>query len=74
MFENKPHRAATADVEMPDFQTPAGPRSDRPPGAVEFEIDSELQAAIEYKIAASGLHGAEVVLDLLNIALRRHVA
>ncbi len=35
------------------------------------EIDSELQAAIEYKIALSGADGAEVVLDYLNQALRR---
>ncbi|WP_146619999.1 hypothetical protein [Acuticoccus sediminis] len=36
------------------------------------EIDSELQAAIEYKIATSGVGGVETVLRLLNEALRRH--
>lgn len=35
------------------------------------EIDNELQAAIEYKIAACGVNGAETVIDLLNVALRR---
>ena len=44
----------------------AGAMSDR-----EFEMDNELQAAIEYKIATCGVHGAETVLDLLNVALRR---
>ena len=37
----------------------------------EFEMDNELQAAIEYKIATCGVDGAETVLDLLNVALRR---
>ncbi|MEM8552145.1 MAG: hypothetical protein AAGF45_07155 [Pseudomonadota bacterium] len=42
--------------------------------AHEMEIDQELEAAIEYKIAATGVAGAEFVLDLLNRALRRAVA
>jgi len=37
------------------------------------EIDSELEAAIEYKIAVAGPEGAETVLDLLNAALRRRL-
>ncbi|UOM34145.1 hypothetical protein [Acuticoccus sp. I52.16.1] len=40
---------------------------------VAAEIDSELQAAIEYKIATSGLAGVATVLQLLNEAVRRHV-
>ncbi|MEM7693700.1 MAG: hypothetical protein AAF318_04565 [Pseudomonadota bacterium] len=37
-------------------------------------IDRELQAAIEYKIASAGVGGAELVLDLLNHALKRVAA
>ncbi|WP_075219175.1 hypothetical protein [Acuticoccus yangtzensis] len=43
------------------------------PAAAAAEIDSELQAAIEYKIATSGLAGVATVLQLLNEAVRRHV-
>ena len=39
--------------------------------AAHNEIDNELQAAIEYKIALSGLLGADKVIELLNIALSR---
>ncbi|MEM9222333.1 MAG: hypothetical protein AAGB11_08025 [Pseudomonadota bacterium] len=39
--------------------------------AMELEIDSELQAAIEYKIATSGIRGAAMVLEILNVAVRR---
>ena len=39
--------------------------------SLENELDNELQAAIEYKIAAAGAHGAEKVLELLNDALVR---
>ncbi len=42
------------------------------PAGIAAEIDSELQAAIEYKIAMSGRSGAETVLRLLNEAVRRH--
>ena len=41
------------------------------PGAIENQVDNELQAAIEYKIALSGLLGADKVIELLNIALSR---
>ena len=37
----------------------------------DVAIDNELQAAIEYKIAASGVSGAEKVIELPNIALLR---
>lgn len=39
--------------------------------AIDPSIDRELQAAIEYKIAACGVAGADTVLALLDIALRR---
>ena len=41
--------------------------------AAHNEIDNELQAAIEYKIALAGVGGAETVIDLLNAALRRQM-
>jgi len=37
------------------------------------EVDQELQAAIEYKIAVSGLSGVATVLQFLNEAVRRQM-
>lgn len=45
-----------------------------PAEAWDDEVDNELQAAIEYKIAIAGVAGAEKVLELLNGALRRCVS
>ncbi|MEM0907956.1 MAG: hypothetical protein AAGJ94_11365 [Pseudomonadota bacterium] len=42
-------------------------------GVHDVQLDNELQAAIEYKIASCGVVGAGTVLDLLNTALRRLV-
>lgn len=39
----------------------------------EAAIDSELQAAIEYKIAVNGTDGIATVLELLETAVRRHL-
>lgn len=41
--------------------------------ATSAEIDSELQAAIEYKIAMSGMAGVATVLKFLDEAVRRHL-
>lgn len=41
------------------------------PGAIESQVNNELQAAIEYKIALSGIGGADKVMELLDVALRR---
>ncbi len=38
----------------------------------DTEIDRELEAAIEYKIASCGVAGVERIIDFMNIALRRH--
>jgi hypothetical protein len=35
-------------------------------------LDSELQAAIEYKIALSGIEGVEQILHYVKLALSRH--
>lgn len=43
------------------------------PAVIASEVDAELQAAIEYKIAMSGLAGVATVLQLLKEAVRRHV-
>jgi hypothetical protein len=37
-------------------------------------VDRELQAAIEYKIATSGVHGVERILEFVDHAVRRHIA
>ncbi len=39
----------------------------------DIEIDRELEAAIEYKIASCGIAGVERIIDFVNIALRRHL-
>ncbi|WMS41172.1 hypothetical protein RDV64_13895 [Acuticoccus sp. MNP-M23] len=67
---------------MPAFDSCSGgesaPNIDRPAEErgqfLTAEIDRELQAAIEYKIAMDGTAGAERVLDYLNQALRRRLA
>jgi len=61
-----------------DEQENADTRDNRPgwtasEDSYEGSIDNELQAAIEYKIAVSGVSGAERVLELLNLALLRLV-
>ncbi|MEO1103097.1 MAG: hypothetical protein AAFW98_05115, partial [Pseudomonadota bacterium] len=71
---HRPRRPATTGANANEFQTPARSSRHPPPISPEFEIDSELQAAIEYKIASTGVAGAETVLDLLNVALRRHMS
>lgn len=38
----------------------------------DLSIDSELEAAIEYKIATAGVSGAATVLEFLNQAVRRY--
>lgn len=45
-----------------------------PEGGTEdpaFSVDRELQAAIEYKIALSGIGGVERILEFVAIAIRR---
>jgi hypothetical protein len=36
-------------------------------------VDRELQAAIEYKIATSGVAGVERILEFVDKAVRRHL-
>ena len=60
------------EIEAPAVDTEIDPNVTLVPSLdPEADIDRELQAAIEYKIAVSGVGGAELVLDLLNDALRR---
>jgi len=57
------------------FSTPGGSSSRAQAAKSETladEIDRELQAAIEYKIAMTGPAGAEAVIDFLTIAIRRN--
>lgn len=58
-----------------DDDDPAGPAGGGSNGgpAHTHEIDRELQAAIEYKIAVSGLSGVATVLQFLNEAVRRQI-
>jgi len=37
-----------------------------------FAVDRELQAAIEYKIAVSGIRGVERILEFVEVAVRRN--
>lgn len=41
--------------------------------AADASIDRELEAAIEYKIAADGADGVALILDLVNVAVRRRM-
>lgn len=65
IFESGRSVLAASDTAVDVFAMDSGARS------LENELDNELQAAIEYKIAAAGAHGAEKVLELLNDALVR---
>ena len=60
----------TAAHEADGGSTPA-PEPERSLVTGQSEIDDELQAAIEYKIAVAGTRGADKVLELLNVALMR---
>ena len=65
----KANRTGPAAAADEDGHWPAGAAV----MAAHDEIDNELQAAIEYKIALAGVGGAEKVIDLLNAALRRQL-
>lgn len=65
IFESGRSVLAASDTVVDIFAVESRARS------LDDELDNELQAAIEYKIAAAGAHGAEKVLELLNDALVR---
>ncbi|XWN29477.1 MAG: hypothetical protein ROR55_18505 [Devosia sp.] len=51
------------DIHHPQFEL--GVDQDR-------AVDRELEAAIEYKIAVSGVTGAADILELISSAVKRH--